>query len=227
METTFIHELERILQVDAPREVKADFGYLPSASDIFKSDGFDILLNNKRFHFKPVANPDVEEALKTYHGILAESIQPRLAYELSNTTSLNTTSRLYWKKRAAELGHVEAQCDLGNCYYGGKDVAQDYIEAVKWYRMAAEQGNVKAQDGLGECYYYGFGISKDYSEAVKWYRKAAEQGYASAQKTLGDMYYDGEGVPQDYVEAVKWYRKAAEQGNSSGQNKGTLLDKTI
>ena len=94
MEMTFIHELERILQVNAPREVKADFGYPPSASDIFKSDGFDVLLNNKRFHFKPVANPDVEEALKTYHGILAESVQPELAFSFYETYALNFVSRL-------------------------------------------------------------------------------------------------------------------------------------
>ena len=153
METTFIHELERILQVDAPREVKADFGYPPSASDIFKSDGFDVLLNNKRFHFKPVANPDVEEALKTYHGILTESIQLELAFSFYKIDALNSASQFYWLKRAAELGHIKAQYYLGDCYhYGFRGVSQDYVEAVKWYRKAAEQGYAWAQYDLGNMY---------------------------------------------------------------------------
>ena len=213
MEMTFIHELERILQVNAPREVKADFGYPPSASDIFKSDGFDVLLNNKRFHFKPVANPDLEEALKTYHGILAESVQPKLAYEFR----LGSQSSFYWMKRSAELGIASAQNDLGECYLMGRGVSKDHIEAIKWYTKSAQQGNAKAQYNLGYCYKYGYGVPLDYINAAKWYRKAAEQGHNRAQRQLGDCYYYGDGVSRDYVIAVDWYLKAAKQGNTHAE----------
>ena len=37
------------------------------------------------------------------------------------------------------------QNDLGNRYYDGDGVPQDYAEAVKWYRKAAEKGNREAQ----------------------------------------------------------------------------------
>lgn len=43
-------------------------------------------------------------------------------------------------KAKAEQGLAEAQNKLGDCYYNGEGLAQDYIEAVKWYRKAAEQG---------------------------------------------------------------------------------------
>ena len=38
-----------------------------------------------------------------------------------------------------------AQHNLGNCYYKGDGVEQNYEEAVKWYRNAAKQGDSYAQ----------------------------------------------------------------------------------
>ena len=104
----------------------------------------------------------------------------------------------------AEAGDAQAQTDLGNRYYYGKEgVAKDFTEAVKWYRKAAEQGYARAQRNLGNSYYCGEGVTEDYAEAVKWYRKAAEQGYALALWDLCNSYYDGKGVEKDYAEAVK------------------------
>ena len=115
-------------------------------------------------------------------------------------------------QRKANQGDRSAQNYLGNAYYHGQGVAQDYAEALKWYRKAAEQGLARAQNNLGVMYYHGQGVAQDYAEAVKWYRKAAEQGLAIAQNNLGLVYANGRGVAQDYAKAVKWYRKAAEQG---------------
>ena len=117
----------------------------------------------------------------------------------------------------ARQGDASAQYNLGNAYYSGEGVQQDYKESVKWWRKAAEQGYEFAQYNLGKAYYKGKGVQQDYKESVKWYRKAAEQGYASAQCNLGCAYYNGEGIQQDYKEAVKWYRKAAKQGNVEAQ----------
>lgn len=88
-----------------------------------------------------------------------------------------------WSK-AAVFGSVEAQRELGRCYYNGNGVAQDDVEAYKWYRKAAEQGDADAQCMVGHCYYCGDGIEEDKEEAYKWYRKAAEQGLALAQSNL-------------------------------------------
>jgi len=110
-----------------------------------------------------------------------------------------------------------ANYNLGEKYYYGNGVPQDYTKAAKWYRKAAEQGYAPAQSNLGVMYEHGKGVPKDYTKAVEWYRKATEQGIAIAQFNLGVMYDNGKGVPKDYAEALKWYRKAAEQGNASAQ----------
>lgn len=40
---------------------------------------------------------------------------------------------------------MSAQNELGDCYYYGLGVEQNYEEAVKWYRKSAEQGNEYAK----------------------------------------------------------------------------------
>ena len=125
--------------------------------------------------------------------------------------------------RAMELylqisDNTKAQYALGNIYYNGNGVPQDYAEAVAWYRKAPEQGDMKAQHNLGNMYYYGKGVPQDYAEAVKWYRKSAEQGDSYAQNNLGNMYYNGEGLQQNYSEAMRWYLKAAAQGEKYAQH---------
>ena len=119
----------------------------------------------------------------------------------------------------AEQGNANAQFMLGDMYYTGEGIAQNYEKAARLFQKAAEQGDANAQYVLGGMYHNGEGVAVNYAEAEKWYRKAAEQGEALAQYDLGDMYRNGEGVAVNYAEAEKWYRKAAEQGYSLAQLK--------
>ena len=78
-----------------------------------------------------------------------------------------------WYRLAAEQGQAAYQFIIGNCYFYGMDVVQDYVEAVKWYRKAADQGNSNAQINLGNCYENGLGVLKDYIEAYAYFNLAA------------------------------------------------------
>ena len=53
----------------------------------------------------------------------------------------------HWR-RAAEMGHADAQYCLGCFYHFGEKVEKDDEEAVKWFRMAAEQGHADAKKAL-------------------------------------------------------------------------------
>lgn len=64
--------------------------------------------------------------------------------------------------KAAEQGDIDAQYELGNCYYNGNGVSEDKAEAVKWYYKAANRGYARAQYSLGNCYYNGYGVHKRY-----------------------------------------------------------------
>lgn len=49
---------------------------------------------------------------------------------------------------AASYGDSAAQCQLGDAYFNGEGVAQDYEKAFEWYEKAAAQGNENAQIAL-------------------------------------------------------------------------------
>ena len=116
--------------------------------------------------------------------------------------------------KAAEAGNAEAQFELGNMYfYGRNGTPINNPLALTWYQKAAEQGYAAAQFAMGQMYAIGFTVPKDMSEAVKWYQKAAEQGHMEAIQKLA-LYYEGGNV-ENYSEAAKWYQKAVEQGDMS------------
>jgi len=109
-------------------------------------------------------------------------------------------------------GVPEKQFILGNLYYKGEGVPQDYTEAATWFRLAADQGLAESQHMLGVMYDRGDGMPQDFSKAIKWYREAAGQGFAPAQYDLGSQYATGEGIPQNFSEAYVWFSLAASAG---------------
>jgi TPR repeat protein len=128
--------------------------------------------------------------------------------------------------RGAELGDAEAQNNLGNMYYVGQGVEQDYAEALRLYELAAEQGYASAQTKLGYMYSEGLGVEQDYAEALRLYKLAAEQGNATAQNNLAVMYVDGNGVEQDLEKAKMWYEVAVKNGDETAKsNLSNLLQR--
>jgi TPR repeat protein len=115
-------------------------------------------------------------------------------------------------KAKADQGDLVAQNSLGLCYYFGRGVAKDYVQAVNLWRKGANQGDAYAQHLLAHRYATGEGVAKDSVQAVNLWRKSADQGNAKAQFELGNSYATGEGVAKNAVEAAKWYRKSADQG---------------
>ena len=118
-------------------------------------------------------------------------------------------------RKSAQTGDALAMFYLGESYYNGKGVVQDFAEAIKWYSQSAEKGQVEAQETLGGLFFFGKGVKQDYAEAAKWYLKAADQGSQTAQTSIAQMYEYGRGVPQDYAEALKWFRKASAAGTDA------------
>ena len=107
-----------------------------------------------------------------------------LLYLHGRGTPQDMKQAVYWYKKAAEQGHVQAQYDLGSLYQfdGSGEVPQDMKQAVYWLTKAAEQGFVHAQYSLGQMYQSGHEVPQDYKQAVYWYTKAAEKDHFFAKK---------------------------------------------
>jgi len=63
-------------------------------------------------------------------------------------------------KKLADNGDAVAQYELGVCYREGKQVKEDYREAVRWFLRAANQGHGEGQYNCGVAYYEGLGLEE-------------------------------------------------------------------
>jgi tetratricopeptide (TPR) repeat protein len=165
--------------------------------------------------------------------VVVSAFSSRINHE-ANVTKPATANQQVMEGQKTEDGYTSpeqrdawTQNNLGDLYYYGYGVVQDYQKAAEWYRKAAEQGSASGQCNLGFMYTNGYGVTKDYSKAVEWYRKAAEQGNADGENNLGIMYENGYGVAKDRQKAMEWYGKAVEQGHYGAQQTlKRLVDKS-
>jgi TPR repeat protein len=118
--------------------------------------------------------------------------------------------RNQWLEKAIEAGSDDAQYLMGNSYFIGYVVEQDYSQAIEWYQKAAEQGHKEAQYRLGTCYEDSLGVQQDYNLAAYWYKLSADQGYTLAQYKIAECLAEGNGIAVDKKLANEYYRKAAE-----------------
>ncbi len=117
-------------------------------------------------------------------------------------------------RRAANLGHPQAQFDLGRFYEEGEvGLAKTLPEARRWFERAASSGNTKAMHSLALMYYQGSGGPQNLTSAAEWFKRAAELGFADSQYNIGRLYEDGIGVKENDAEAYKWYLLASRSGS--------------
>jgi TPR repeat protein len=116
-----------------------------------------------------------------------------------------------WWRKAAELGDIEAQYQVGQSYFLGFRAEQDIKQALYWLSRPAQEGHAEAQFKVGYIYdeYYN-----DFDKAFQWYNKAAQQGHAEAQYHLAQCYEEGIGTKKNEKEAFNLYKKLTEQGHA-------------
>ena len=121
---------------------------------------------------------------------------------------------LKWWLKAAEQGYAKAQVGLGELYYRGDGVPQDYAEAVKWYGKSAEQGDAMAQHSLGAMYGNGDGVPQDYAKAYMFFNLASvshDEARKSRDKVIKRM--TKEQIAEGQKLTREWIaRKAKEKG---------------
>jgi TPR repeat protein len=93
----------------------------------------------------------------------------------------------------AKQGDEVAQHQLGRCYFHGRGVAQNYVEAHFWDKRAAKRGYASAQFDLAG-YYVGLSGTHPWNvekgaqaTAEWWYLKAALQDHKGAMERLEEI----------------------------------------
>ncbi len=119
-----------------------------------------------------------------------------------------TAIREYTKD--ANKGNFSSQYKLGNMYYQGIGVPQNFQTAAMWYEKASNHDDLGvAQYKLAEFYFKGVGVQKNIETAAKWYEKSAENGYLFSILSIGLLYQYGIGVSKNEVQAHKWLNIAS------------------
>lgn len=121
--------------------------------------------------------------------------------------------------KEAETGDAVAQYSVGQSYKTGRNVPQDFAQAMKWLEKSAAQGFPLATATLGEMYEEGMGVTQDLAKAFDLNRTAAEKGVRRAQTRLASLYYKGNGTEVDPVNACMWYTIAARRGDKEAPSR--------
>lgn len=123
------------------------------------------------------------------------------------------TQAMHWLKKAAELGHSQAQCDLGYAYSSGSGLSVDYNQSVKWYKLSSASGCAQAMCNLGNAYADGRGVPVDNEEAVRLWKLAASLKNEVGQFYLGRAYFLGEqGLAEDVIEGRRLVKLSSKNG---------------
>ncbi|EKE24568.1 MAG: hypothetical protein ACD_6C00088G0004 [uncultured bacterium] len=115
--------------------------------------------------------------------------------------------------QAAQLGHAQAQAELGLEYLKGQQIAQDIALGLSYLQKAAAQQNGVALNALGEAYEQGQGVESNIEQAVQYYQQAAVQVNADAYSHLGRLYTKGISVERDIGIAQDWLEKGSLLGH--------------
>jgi hypothetical protein len=100
----------------------------------------------------------------------------------------NKYQAIHWYLKAAELGHVGAQYNLGLLYESGTGVKQDDHEAISWFLKAAKQNDANALFKLGVISAKGLGVEQDDDKAIGYFMDAANEGNLTAIFNMRVMY---------------------------------------
>ena len=120
------------------------------------------------------------------------SIAPLLGHAESNSLLIPATSRcvldtrpedleqaLAQCRRVAESGDSDAQYELGEYFYAGRQ-PQDLPQALRWYEQASLQGHAQAQLRLGTLFWRGEGVPANKVQAYVVLKMAAVNGAEEA-----------------------------------------------
>ena len=83
---------------------------------------------------------------------------------------------------SAQTGDAESQNALGEMYYFGDEIEQDFEQAVYWFKEAAKQKHAEAMYNLGVCFVNGEGVEKNKTTGLGFIRQAAKLGSKAAKQ---------------------------------------------
>ena len=135
--------------------------------------------------------------------------------EASDQCDMNNIIKLY--EDAINNNNYKAMYFLGDKYYSGYKIEQDYDLAMFYFKMAARFNYGRAEFNIGKMYEEGLGIIKSSEKAIEWYKLASTHGEVQALVSMADIYSD----KKEFNTAFKLYNMAYE--NYENKNDAAIV----
>lgn len=138
----------------------------------------DITVYAKKLLYAPEVLKDEETAVRLLRKVAGEGYVPAqvqigVMYAKGVGVQQNNHRAVEWFKLATQLSNnPEANFFLGEAYFRGLGVPQDYGTAVPYYQKAAEGGHPVGQYIIGTMYEAGWGVRQNLIQAWVWYMQA-------------------------------------------------------
>ena len=132
-----------------------------------------------------------------------------------------------WLQKAADQGNINSKVLLGDAYYNGRGVKQDYKKSFALYNQAAAQNHKYAAYMLGVQCMDGSGVDKDVTAGFSWLLRSAGLNFDDAQLGVARSYAAGIGVAKDDVAADMWFRIYQLNGHPEALPDREALEKTL
>ena len=126
-------------------------------------------------------------------------------------------------------GNITSHNILGEAYFLGKGVEQNYTEAIRLLTYACDKGSKYGLFYLAKCYFNGWGTPQDYVRARQYLDKV-DWNYWEADYLRGLLYGNGLGVAADIPKAVGFLQKAGDHPEARAElakYKKTLFGKWV
>ncbi|NER61030.1 sel1 repeat family protein [Pseudomonas sp. MAFF212428] len=102
-------------------------------------------------------------------------------------------------QQAAQSGDAQAQFELGEFYYDGKNAPQDLNKALTYFEQASLQGHAEAQYRLGSMFFRGEGVAANNVQAYIVLKMAAVNGAEDALDLADEV---SAKMPRDELEVA-------------------------
>ena len=120
---------------------------------------------------------------------------------------------------AAELGSIDAHCQLGYVYYTGDGFEVDKPRGIHYWQQAAIKGNVESRHNLGGAEFK----AGNYELAVQHWMISAKMGHEESLNFIKKMFAGGLATKAQYAEALLGYRDAVEETKSPQREEARRL----
>lgn len=127
------------------------------------------------------------------------------AYQMGQGCLRSGALAKHWHRVAAEMGHPDAQFELGLILLNKRDLGWMAGSLSAWLNHRADQ----EKSLVAALFPAGLESDSDPAEAFSWLLRAAQAGKAEAQSNVGWLRLKGIGCERDRVEAHRWFTSAA------------------